>query len=66
MIKPQEPQALDMLKWQPLHYHRCLAAFKSMGMNGGVDFTDFDHKKNIEIHEKFTHRARGAGFGLGY
>ena len=35
-------------------------------MNGGVDFTDFDHKKNIEIHEKFTRRARGASFGLGY
>ena len=50
-------QALEMLKWQPLHlrrfYHRCLAVFKAM--NGGVDF-NFGLKKNIEIHENFTRR----------
>ena len=44
-------QALELLKWQPLHlrrfYHRCLMVFKYK--NGNVDF-NFGVKKNNELH----------------
>ena len=45
-------QALELLKWQPLHlrrfYHRCLAVFKAV--NGDLDF-NFGLRRNIEFHE---------------
>ena len=49
-------QALELLKWQPLHlrrfYHRCLMVFKYK--NGNVDF-NFGIKKN-ELHGYSTQR----------
>ena len=50
-------QALELLKWQPLHlrrfYHRCLMVFKYK--NGNVDF-NFGVKKNNELHGYSTRR----------